>query len=184
MFKTLIKRIAKQLDSAKIPYMIIGGQALLLYGRFRATQDIDITIGVDVDKFSDIERMCKKAKLRILPDEPESFARQTRVLPAEDPKTKIRVDIIFSFSEFESSAIKKAKRVVMAGYPVRFASCEDVIIHKMAAGRTIDEEDVKSILIRQSGKIDLSYVKDWLRKFESIPEFSGVLKKFENLLGS
>src|SRR4030042_5925279 len=114
--------------------MVIGGQALLLYGRVRATVDIDITLGGDVDRYSAVEQVCKKVKLRILPDEPEKFARQTRVITAEAPKTKIRADIIFSFSEYEAEAIKRAKKVEMAGYPVCFASCEDVIIHKMIAG--------------------------------------------------
>lgn len=184
MVEELIKRIARQLDKAGIAYMVIGGQAMLLYGRVRATLDIDITIGVDVDKYSAVEQVCKKAKLRILPDEPEKFAQQTRVIPAEDPKTKIRADMIFSFSEYEAEAIKRAKKVEMAGYPVRFASCEDVIIHKIVAGRAIDEEDVKSILVKQSGKIDLAYVKSRLKKFESTPEFTGTLDKFEKLIGS
>ena len=30
--------------------MLIGGQAVLLYGEPRLTRDIDITLGVDVDK--------------------------------------------------------------------------------------------------------------------------------------
>lgn len=39
--KRLIKRIAKVLDKEKIPYMIIGGQAVLIYGELRLTKDID-----------------------------------------------------------------------------------------------------------------------------------------------
>ncbi len=182
MVDRFIKRIAEQLDAEKIPYMIIGGQALVLYGRFRATLDIDITIGIDIDKFSVIEKICKILKFKFLVDEPENFAKKTRVLPAEDPKTKLRVDFIFSFLEYESDAIKRAQQMMMSGYPVKFATCEDIIIHKMIAGRAVDEEDVKSILIRQSGKINLDFVKEWLRKFEVIPEFAGVLDKFEKLL--
>ena len=32
MFERLLERIAKVLDAAAIPYMVIGGQAVLLYG--------------------------------------------------------------------------------------------------------------------------------------------------------
>ena len=39
MIKKLIKKIAKSLDKEGIPYMIIGGQAVLLYGRTRLTRD-------------------------------------------------------------------------------------------------------------------------------------------------
>lgn len=42
MLAKLIRRIAEALDQAKIPYMIIGGQAVLLYGRPRLTRDEDV----------------------------------------------------------------------------------------------------------------------------------------------
>ena len=139
MIKKLIKKIAQYLDKAKIPYMIIGGQAVLLYGTPRLTRDIDITLGIDTDKFLLIKRVCKQLGLRILPKNPESFARETKVLPAEETKLRIRVDFIFSFTPYEEQAIKRTKKVLMNGYSVKFASCEDVIIHKMFAGRSIDE---------------------------------------------
>ncbi len=71
MIEKLIKKIARHLDDAKIPYMIIGGQAVLLYGTPRLTRDIDITVGVDTDKFQLIEKICKKSGLKMLPEIPE-----------------------------------------------------------------------------------------------------------------
>ncbi|MDI3467220.1 MAG: hypothetical protein OJF50_006041 [Nitrospira sp.] len=47
MFTRLLERLATALDLAKIPYMIIGGQAVLLYGEPRLTRDIDVTLGID-----------------------------------------------------------------------------------------------------------------------------------------
>lgn len=182
MFEKLIKKICQQLDKAQIPYMIIGGQAVLLYGTPRLTRDIDITLGIDTDKFPLIKNLCKKLKLKILPKNPEDFARSTNVLPAEETKLKIRVDFIFSFTPYEKQAIQKAKRILMGGYYVKFASCEDVIIHKMFAGRAIDEEDVKNIFIKNKNKINLKYIKRWLSEFSKISEQKGILKKFNNLL--
>ncbi len=46
MFTTLLATIATALDQASIPYMVIGGQAVLLYGEPRLTEDIDITLGL------------------------------------------------------------------------------------------------------------------------------------------
>jgi predicted nucleotidyltransferase len=70
----------------------------------------------------------------------------------------------------------------MNGYPVKFASCEDVIIHKMFAGRSIDEEDIKNILIKNRDKIDIKYIKKWLSEFDKIPEQKGILIRFNKLL--
>ena len=97
MIEKLIKRIDWHLDRAKIPYMIIGGQAVLLYGTPRLTRDIDITLGIDTDKFKLIEKICNKLGLKILPKAPKDFAEDTKVLPAEEAKLRIRVDFSFSF---------------------------------------------------------------------------------------
>lgn len=182
MIEKLIKKIAQHLDKNKIPYMIIGGQAVLLYGTPRLTRDIDITLGIDTDKLLLIEKLCKKLGLKILPKNPKNFARDTKVFPSEETKLKIRVDFIFSFTLYEQQAIKRAKEVLLDGYSVKFASCEDLIIHKMFAGRAIDEEDVKNILIKNKGSINLKYIKRWLLEFSRIPDKKGLLRRFSNLL--
>jgi len=41
MFEQLLSRIAAELKRAELPYMIIGGQAVLLHGQPRMTKDID-----------------------------------------------------------------------------------------------------------------------------------------------
>ena len=182
MIEELIKKIAQCLDEDKVPYMIIGGQAVLLYGTPRLTRDIDITLGVDTDKFPLIEGICKKLGFKILPENPEDFAGETKVLPAEEPESRIRVDFIFSFTEYEAQAIKRAKKVLMDDYPVKFASCEDVIIHKMLAARAVDAEDVKNILIKNKNSIDLKYIREWLSEFSKISEHKEILGKFNSLL--
>ena len=121
MIEKLIKRIARQLDRQEIPYMIIGGQAVLLYGRPRLTRDIDITLGADTDKFITIEALCKRLKLRILVENAKDFAQDTRVLPTEESDSRVRVDFIFSFTPYEAQAIKNAREVLVGDYPVKFA---------------------------------------------------------------
>lgn len=54
MFAELLERLARTLEQAHLPYMVIGGQAVLLYGEPRLTRDIDITPGVDVDRQADV----------------------------------------------------------------------------------------------------------------------------------
>jgi len=182
MFERLIKKIAINLDKDKIPYMIIGGQAVLLYGTPRLTRDIDITLGVDTDSFSSLEKLCLRMNLKILPKNPKNFVKDTKVLPCEENKLRIRVDFIFSFTLYERLAIERTKEVLMEGYPIKFASCEDVIIHKMLAGRAIDEEDIKNILLKNKNKLNLKYVKSWLSKFNKLGEQKGVLDRFNSLL--
>jgi hypothetical protein len=46
MFEKLLSKIGLCLDKHSLPYMIIGGQAVLLYREPRLTRDIDITLEV------------------------------------------------------------------------------------------------------------------------------------------
>ena len=181
MIEKLLKKIASCLDKAEIDYMIIGGQAVLLYGSPRLTRDIDITLGIDTDEFAEVRKVCRQLGLKILAKNPEGFAKDTKVLPAEDVKSKIRVDFIFSFTPYEQQALKRTRKVKMGGYPVKFASCEDVIIHKMFAARAIDDEDVKGMLIRHKGKIDVKYIKKWLAEFSQLPGQERISTKFGTL---
>jgi predicted nucleotidyltransferase len=182
MIERLISRIAQHLDKDKIPYMIIGGQAVLLYGTPRLTRDIDITLGIDTDKLLLIKRICRRLRLKILPENPEDFVRQTSVFPAEDVRLRIRVDFIFSFTPYERQALKRTRRVLMNGYFVKFASCEDVIIHKMFAGRPVDMEDTRNMLIKNKNKLDIKYIKKWLSGFSKLSGYKRVLKNFGDLL--
>lgn len=182
MLAKLIRRIAEALDQAKIPYMIIGGQAVLLYGHPRLTRDIDITLGIDTNDFARLSEVCERLELRILPESPSDFVQRTRVLPAEESESRIRVDFIFSFSEYERQAIDRAKQVGMNDYPVRFASCEDIIIHKMVAGRAVDIEDVRHLLAKNREQLDFTYLGWWFSEFSDLPEHEQIVESFERLL--
>ncbi len=81
MFASLLSELARALDRSGIPYMVIGGQAVLLHGRPRLTQDIDLTLGVDNSALEEVRRVCRGIPLQLLPEEPEKFVRETNVLP-------------------------------------------------------------------------------------------------------
>ncbi len=54
MFQRLLERLSKKLVKSNIPYMVIGGQTVLLYGEPRLTRGIDITIGKSIDSLGAI----------------------------------------------------------------------------------------------------------------------------------
>ncbi len=181
MFEDLLKKLAQVLNNNKIPYMIIGGQAVLLYGEPRLTRDIDVTLGIGIDKLPQMLELLKKLKLCPLTEDPAKFVKETWVLPSEDQKTKIRVDFIFSFTPFEREAIKRAKSVVMGKIKIKFASAEDVIIHKIFAGRPRDIEDVRSILLKNP-KMNNAYIRKWLKEFNQLSTDRDLVGIFKSCL--
>jgi hypothetical protein len=178
MFEELIARIAVELKKAGLPYMIIGGQAVLLHGSPRLTKDIDIILGVDVGLLETVLPVISLMGLDVIPGDFRAFAERTSVLPARDKQSGIRVDFIFSFTPYESQAIKRAGSILLGGTEVMFASVEDVIIHKIFAGRSRDMEDVRSMLIKNPD-VDTAYIRTWLDEFEKSPDKQGLVKAFE-----
>jgi len=181
MFKNLLEKIARSLDKADIPYMVIGGQALLLHGEPRLTRDIDITLGISTDQLKQLLSVVEKIRLKPLVD-PWDFTVKTMVLPCQDPGVDIRVDFIFSFTPYEAQAIQHAHRVSIGRSRVRFASPEDLIIHKIFAGRPRDLEDVKSVLLK-TRDLDKKYIRSWLKEFSKslnkplVQSFNAIVKE-------
>lgn len=180
MFEKIISKIGESLSKHKLPYMIIGGQAVLLYGEPRLTRDIDITLGINIDQTDKVLEIIKELSLKPIPKDIKSFINQTMVLPVLDEDSGIRVDFIFSFTPYESKAIQRARKIKINKKDVCFASPEDVIIHKIFAGRPRDLEDVKSILLKNP-KMDFNYIKNWLECFEISSDKKDLLKIFNQL---
>jgi len=179
VFKRLLRKIVLQLKKASIPYMVIGGQAVLLYGEPRLTRDIDITMGIGVDGLAKVKKIISIIGLKGLVEKEKEFVERNMVLPTIDQKSGIRVDFIFSFSPYERQAIERAKDIQLGRSLVRFASLEDVVIHKVIAGRARDFEDVKSILLKNP-KYDSVYIEKWLKEFDK--SLGGkFLKVFRNI---
>jgi len=178
LFEEILAKLARALDKNNIPYMIIGGQAVLLYGEPRLTRDIDVALGVNIDILPKIIEVTKCLNLKPLPLDITEFVRQTMVLPTRDESSGIRVDFIFSFTPYERQAIEKTREVLLKKTPVRFAAPEDVIIHKVFAGRARDLDDVKSILLKNPS-VDLPYIRKWLSEFDTSLSEKDLLKKFE-----
>jgi predicted nucleotidyltransferase len=182
MFTQLLERIALGLEQRQIPYMIIGGQAVLIYGEPRLTRDIDVTLGVGPERLPDLIAFAQASTWRLLVESPEEFVRRTMVLPCLDEESGIRIDFIFSHSAYEQQAMERVRRVEIGKASVRFAAPEDVIVHKVIAGRPRDLEDARSILLKISD-LDRGYIRQWLAEFDrSLGE--SYLRAFEELAQS
>jgi len=137
----------------------------LLYGEPRLTKDIDITLGIGVSELNRIKAILPGMGLEVLVKDELQFVEKTMVLPTLEKRSGIRVDLIFSFSPYEMEAIGRARGIRLGRSEVNFASAEDVIIHKVIAGRPRDLEDVRSILLKNPG-LDSNYILKWLDEFD------------------
>lgn len=178
MITEALKAIAACLNEAGIPYMVMGGQAVLQYGETRFTQDIDITLALTPDELERLIKPLKECGFSPVPADYVSFLKDTWVLPVEHLETKTRADLVFSIIPFERDAINNANEISVDGVPVRYIGAEDLVIQKIFSGRPRDIEDADGILRLQRGKVDLDRIKE---KVESLSREMGDYALVERL---
>ncbi|MDO8527844.1 MAG: hypothetical protein Q7T03_09180 [Deltaproteobacteria bacterium] len=135
-----IEDLLKLLNEKRAEYIIIGAQALAAHGYVRATSDIDILIRPTEANIASV-----RAAL-------EAFGYDTSEATDEDFKTRkilfrqywIDVDIHPTASGADTEDMLKNKFAgVYEGIPTQFASLDDLIKMKRAAGRPNDLEDLR-----------------------------------------
>jgi hypothetical protein len=161
--------------------MLIGGQAVLVHGTPRLTQDVDITLGVGPEALDRVLEAARAAGLEPLPEDPPAFVRRTFVLPVAQPATRARVDFIFSTTPYEREAIDRAVRLEVGGTAVPFATAEDLILHKLFAARPRDLEDVEGVVHRKGPELDWTYLERWAREFGSLAGHEDMPQRIEGL---
>ncbi|MDZ4712731.1 MAG: hypothetical protein SGI89_10455, partial [bacterium] len=92
MLQKILINVVKELDKNKIPYAIIGGQASLMHGVVRFTQDIDIVLGIAIDEINKFQKLISKLNFEYLVENPEDFAKLTRVMPVYEKESNIKID--------------------------------------------------------------------------------------------
>ena len=83
------------------------------------------------------------------------------------------LDVIASETEYQQTALARAKVTLFGNIPLRALAVEDVLIHKLIANRYKDEADVDDIL-RTNPALDETYLGKWLDEW-------GVRERFERI---
>ncbi len=154
-----LKRITQLFEENRIDYMIIGGYALPFYGRIRTTLDIDLAVAVKTKaKFDALISLLKKTNF-----EPTIFSPNNHPILVVDRKEKIELKLWTKPDGIElnkETLQRRHKAELSDDLSAWIVSPEDFIITKLARpdrGVT-DEQDVKSVLIRQANKLDTAYL--------------------------
>lgn len=154
-------KLLRLLNKTKIPYMLVGGLAVNYYGAPRATGDIDISLLASSEKFDDFLAALQKGKFVLRPKEIQMLTGISNHFLMFDPSNTYRIDCWLPKTNFELQALKRRKKITFAGKSTYLPTAEDLILFKLIAGRSKDNEDLKWIVNRQKGKLDKKYLKFW-----------------------
>ena len=138
-----LRAICGILDDQGAPYAVAGTIAANLYrNQARTTFDIDLLVSMPDDALDAISR---------------AAAQRGR---------GIAIKLIAVQMDYQEIALQRALVHELAeGVGVPVLAIEDVLIHKLIAGRHRDLDDITSIL-ETSPELDLPYIEQWVEQWE------------------
>lgn len=157
---TSLKRLVRLFEAKGVAYMIIGGYALPFYGRIRATLDVDLAVAVKGEK--ELKRLC--GWLESVDFEVTDYSPLNPLMVVVDRQEKVEIELWLKPDGvvFDEETLRRRRKVKLAaGFEVWLISAEDFIVNKLARPDrgAVDEQDVKSVLVRQESKLDMKYLE-------------------------
>jgi predicted nucleotidyltransferase len=174
-----LQQVDSFLKAYGIPYAIVGGIANAVRGEPRTTHDADFKVlvqGMTIARF----RALAEAQFKPYRRPWLGRAESALVISVEVAPDMI-VDLLVAVLPYEEQAIQRAELIKFEELLLPVCTAEDLIIHKAIADRTKDWQDIERILLRQRGKLDVAYVRDWLAQFAEALEKPELVTRFDDL---
>ena len=157
--------VLRLLGRRRIPYMVMGGLALSVWGRVRVTQDVDLALALPEDQEDSFLTELQKA--HFLPAAPRILVGHRLLICRYLKSSKglpVQVDLFFARGSYQARAIERAVEVKLGRRAVRVISAEDLILYKLLADRPIDQLDARSVVEEQGGRLDRDYLARWAKR--------------------
>ena len=162
------------------PFCFIGGIAVQRWGNPRFTVDVDLTL---MTGYGSEERFVDSVLDDLEPRRADArqFALLHRVLLARSRKG-VDVDIALGALPFEERSVARASVWNLgSGGELRTCSAEDLIVHKVFAGRDRDWDDVRGVLARRHGTLDWTIIRGELPPLLDLKQAPEAMQRLEKI---
>ena len=133
----------------------------------RATHDVDLLVSLaDADTGTLMHRLTT-AGFRAKRDPPVVPLGSVRVLQLlyqpGGAFMELQVDVLLAESEYHRHALTRRVPVHLPDMPIEVyvLTCEDLILHKLLAGRIVDRADCIALIVANRTAIDREYLARW-----------------------
>jgi hypothetical protein len=146
-------------------FVLVGGLAVGIWTKPRATVDIDLLISVSVHDWKEFkERLTASGQFVFIHEKPFIFKKISFLRASLKSNVHISVDFLFADDDFKNEALKRRKTVTLADFSVHIPTPEDLILLKLLSGREQDKLDVVNIIEVQGENLDRAHLQYWSKK--------------------
>lgn len=173
-FSRALFKVTDLIESADAPYIIFGAVAVGIWGRVRATLDVDVMIRTDDAGLSRVETAAEAAGLSVdhrwLEWNPQRRGVQLRLI-----LEPYRADVVRAMNAHDHASVERRSRVDWRGRSLWVVSPEDLILQKLKAQRDQDLIDAAGIVEEQRGRLEQQYLDLWARRLGIEQELAYIL---------
>jgi len=169
------------LRSLRVPWMVIGGIAVIARGVRRFTADIDVVVRGDAVTADRVIAALAKQGIEPRIADAAAFADRNLVLLARHEPTGIDIDLSFGWTEFEHGALEERETVAIGAVRAPVARPEHLVVLKSLAGRPKDLEDAAALLVLHE-RIDLDAVRRQVTALAELAEEPELVEHLEAIV--
>jgi predicted nucleotidyltransferase len=159
--RSALAAVGAILDRLGIRWVVFGALAANLYrAETRFTQDLDLLLQDAGPGVAALEAALASSGWKVRRAIPDGSMLRARHAEHGD------VDLVVAETPYQREALTRAREEILAdGTRLRALAVEDVVLHKLIAGRTRDLADVESIL-DAAPRMDEAYLEHWASDWE------------------
>ena len=184
--ESALEALRTALRSLRVPWMVIGGIAVIARGVRRLTTDIDVVIRGDAAATERVMAALAKHGIEPRIADAAGFAADNLVLLMRHSPSGVDLDLSFGWTEFEHDALQKRETLAFGSVRVPMARPEALVVFKALAGRPKDLEDAATLVLLYQD-IDVAVVRKQVKVLAQLaeePELEGHLESILATVGS
>jgi hypothetical protein len=164
---TTLTHVWQALERAQIDGAVMGGLAVSAWGYFRATRDIDLLIAIELDDWTNAEQRLLAAGFQMVGVKQPKLVDAIHIIETKcqipEVLWELKVDFLLAETPYRRQAIARGVPFTFPNAPVaiKVLTCEDLILHKLEAGRIRDIADCEQLIAIQRATLDNAYLDAW-----------------------
>lgn len=153
------------LETAALPYAIVGGLAVSAWALPRSTRDVDLYVEMPSSMKSALQAELELRGFHVpaLAAELQQFG----VFRSKHLATGVFVDIFDAVGPLGASILERRQLLVVNSRKHWIVSPEDLVLLKAFSERQRDFDDLVTLFVHLNSKLDHAYVDSWARSLDS-----------------
>ncbi|MFX0209106.1 MAG: hypothetical protein ACFFDT_24190 [Candidatus Hodarchaeota archaeon] len=176
----IINLVVDYLEEKEIDYVIVGGIAVIAWGRPRTTQDIYIIVDQQQLEIEDFTLFLRNNDFFAANyDLKMAFSEQSHATIL-DKKSLIRIDLVGIYTEDQQETLKHRRAQSLAGKTIYIDSPESLIAHKLLFGSEQDFQDAIAVYVRNEEELNKNRLTTLICNLKVEDEFEKLKKEVES----